>query len=395
MIDIELSKSLDSIEKNIGDVKKELDEGKTTAKAYQEEIKRLGDEQLKLAKAIEDVTQSVDKSVAEHKDVNKSLGHRIFEEGDLKSYVAGTKQFEVTKAAATSGAANSIERTSLSVPYQAGMVTMPERPLFLEDLIPHASVSVDSIVYSKEGAVNDNSKVVAEGAKFSESTIEKPTLHTANCVNIGTYSLLTHQLITNESAFASYVNNKMQYKLQANIENQLINGAGGATELSGLLTTGNYTDKVAEIQAKLKSGATMFDFAKRLQTAYDLQTNGGVKPEALLLNPEDWTELCLLKDTKGYYLLGGPQSMASQQLWGIKVITSALVPEGKFILANFTAGATIYDREALQVRISDQDGDNFKSQLYTVRVNRRLGFAVENPLVIFGGKWSTTASAGA
>lgn len=391
MIDIELSKSLDSIEKNIGDVKKELDEGKTTAKAYQEEIKRLGDEQLKLAKAIEDVTQSVDKSVAEHKDVNKSLGQLAYEAGDLKSYEAGTKLFEVSKAVATSGAANSIERTTLTPAYQAGMVTMPERELFLENLFPHISVSTDAIEYLKEGGVTDGSKVTKEGTKLGESTITKPTLHTANCVNIGAYATVTHQLITNEGAFSAYINEKLQYKLQANIENQLINGVGGATELSGLLTEGNYTDKVADIQAKLKTGATMFDFALLLKTAF---TSQNIVPEALILNPEDWTELCLLKDTKGYYLLGGPQSIASQQLWGVKVITTPLVNKGKFILGNFRLGATIYDREALQFRISDQDGENFKSQLFTLRVTRRLGFAVENPLAIFGGNWATT-SAGA
>jgi len=60
------------------------------------------------------------------------------------------------------------------------------------------------------------------------------------------------------------------------------------------------------------------------------------------------------------------------------------------VLGNFRQAATVYDRQALQFRISDQDGDNFKSNMYTLRVNRRLGFAVEMPELILAGNFALT-----
>lgn len=266
------------------------------------------------------------------------------------------------------------------------MVTMPDQPLQIEQLIPHIPVSVDAIEYTKEGSVTDGSKIVAEGEKLGETTVTNPTLHTANCVNIGAYTVVTHQLLTNESALAAFIETKMQYKLKLNIENQLVNGNGTSTQLGGLLHEGNFTDKTTAVQGKLpKSGATLLDFALLLKTEFEKQY---IVPERLLLNPDDWTQLALLKDAYGHYILGGPQLLATKNLWGLPVMTTPFVAAGKYILGNFTLGATIYDREALDFRISDSDGENFKSMLYTFRVNRRLGFAVENPLAIFAGDWS-------
>lgn len=392
----DLIKSLDVIEQNIAAVKKEFDENKVSQKAFEDQMKKFGEEQEKLAKQLQDVSQNVDaskKALEEQQNANKSVGELAATHQALKGYKSGVIDFEVSTKADTintSTAGNTVGRNTISRPFEAGMVTMPEQPLQIEDLFPHIPVSTDAIVYTKEGAVTDGSKVTAEGSKLGESLITKPTLATANCVNIGAYAIVTHQLITNESAFAAYINAKLQYKLKLNVENQLINGDGSSTQLSGLLTNGNYTDKTAEAREGLpKSKANLFDLALLIKAEFEKLF---ITPERFLFNPSDWTQLCLLKDEQGHYILGGPQSLATKTLWGVPVTTSPFIPSGKYILGNYTLGATIYDREALDFRVSDQDGDNFKSMLYTLRVNRRLGFAVENPLAIFAGNFSLSGS---
>lgn len=387
----EISKSLDSLEESIKNVQEEQKNGKVSLKAFEDKVKELGDKQLELSKSLADVTQALDKNTKALNATNevKSLGQKVAAHEAIKNYQGGTATFKISTKADTinkSPAANSITRNTITPAYQAGMVTMPDQPLQIEQLIPHIPVSVDAIEYTKEGAVTDGSKIVAEGEKLGETTVTNPTLHTANCVNIGAYTVVTHQLLTNESALAAFIETKMQYKLKLNIENQLVNGNGTSTQLGGLLHEGNFTDKTTAVQGKLpKSGATLLDFALLLKTEFEKQY---IVPERLLLNPDDWTQLALLKDANGHYILGGPQLLATKNLWGLPVMTTPFVAAGKYILGNFTLGATIYDREALDFRISDSDGENFKSMLYTFRVNRRLGFAVENPLAIFAGDWS-------
>ncbi len=387
----EISKSLDSLEESIKNVQEEQKNGKVSLKAFEDKVKELGDKQLELSKSLADVTQALDKNTKALNATNevKSLGQKVAAHEAIKNYQGGTATFKISTKADTinkSPAANSITRNTITPAYQAGMVTMPDQPLQIEQLIPHIPVSVDAIEYTKEGSVTDGSKIVAEGEKLGETTVTNPTLHTANCVNIGAYTVVTHQLLTNESALAAFIETKMQYKLKLNIENQLVNGNGTSTQLGGLLHEGNFTDKTTAVQGKLpKSGATLLDFALLLKTEFEKQY---IVPERLLLNPDDWTQLALLKDAYGHYILGGPQLLATKNLWGLPVMTTPFVAAGKYILGNFTLGATIYDREALDFRISDSDGENFKSMLYTFRVNRRLGFAVENPLAIFAGDWS-------
>lgn len=387
----EISKSLDSLEESIKNVQEEQKNGKVSLKAFEDKVKELGDKQLELSKSLADVTQALDKNTKALNATNevKSLGQKVAAHEAIKNYQGGTATFKISTKADTinkSPAANSITRNTITPAYQAGMVTMPDQPLQIEQLIPHIPVSVDAIEYTKEGSVTDGSKIVAEGEKLGETTVTNPTLHTANCVNIGAYTVVTHQLLTNESALAAFIETKMQYKLKLNIENQLVNGNGTSTQLGGLLHEGNFTDKTTAVQGKLpKSGATLLDFALLLKTEFEKQY---IVPERLLLNPDDWTQLALLKDANGHYILGGPQLLATKNLWGLPVMTTPFVVAGKYILGNFTLGATIYDREALDFRISDSDGENFKSMLYTFRVNRRLGFAVENPLAIFAGDWS-------
>ena len=383
MSDLEnINKSLDNIEGNLENLHKELEAGKTSQKAYESELKALGNKQAELAKALSDATQSLDaavKGMNADRAAMKSIGQLAAENSELKSFKSGTATFDVK-------AAPSVTRSTLAPAYEACWKVLPDQPLGIEDLFPHVSVSVDAITYQKGGGLTDGSAVTKEGEGLPQSTVTKPTLATATVVDIGSYAIVTNQLITNEAAFASYINAKMQYKLRLAVENQIVNGNGEATQLSGLLKSGNYTDKTAAARAGLpKSGATLFDFALLLKAEFEKQF---ISPQNILLNPADWTQLCLLKDSRGYYLLGGPQSLASKSLWGVPVITSSLVPSGKYIMGDFTQAATIYEREALQFRISDQDAENFKSNLYTLRVTRRLAFSVELPELVYAGNFS-------
>lgn len=380
-----VTKSLDSLEEALKNINTELETGKTSQKSAADEIKRLGDEQLKLAKGLQELTQSLDSREADTEQKFLTVGARIANDEALKAFKTNRRAtFEVSnKAAATSPAANSISRTSIAQPYQRpGIITQPEAPLLVEQLFPHIPVSVPSIEYLKEGTFTNNAATTAEGTALSESTFTAPKLYVANVVNIGHFALLTQQVIDDAAAYAAYIDAKMIYGLNERVDYQIINGDGSATQLSGLLHTGNNTDPKTIISNMLDTSSTLFDVVLALKAAME-QTY--YRPEYLILNPTDWTKLCMVKDTTGRYILGGPQTNATKSIWGVPVITTASLAAGKYILGNFTLGASIYDRETLTVAMSDSDSTNFRSMVVTVRVNRRLALVVENPNAIYAG----------
>lgn len=381
-------KGLESVETSITAVQKELDEGKTSQKAFNDKLNELGEEQKKLALGLNEVRQSMDDGIKGDEAV-KTAGQMVAEQAVKANFATNRKAFfeVVTKAAAKSPASNSITRNTIAQPYQRpGIITKPEQPLTIEGLFPHIPVSVPAINYLKEGAYTANVEVTAEGSEFKETTFTAPSLQVANVVDVGHYCKLTQQVIDDAAAYASYIDNKMLYAVNLMVDKQLITGTGSASQLPGIMLTANHTDASATYNAMLPdSGATLFDLALAIRSAME-QT--WYSPEAFLLHPADWTALCMAKDAQGRYILGGPQAMATRSLWGVRVIATPNVPQGKFIMGNFTLGASIYDRQSLTVAMTDSDDRDFRSMIISVRVNRRLAFAVENPNAIYAGDFA-------
>ena len=61
---------------------------------------------------------------------------------------------------------------------------------------------------------------------------------------------------------------------------------------------------------------------------------------------------------------------------------------GKYVMGNITLGATLYDRQALNLAMSESDEVNFQRNLISIRIERRLGVAYELPQAISGGDFA-------
>lgn len=379
--------------KGLGDIDTKLtnleNDRKVSEKAMQDEIKRLGDKQLEMAKALADNEQKAAAAAVSEGVKFETLGTAFTKSEAFKNFGSNRKaKFEFQKAAtpSTTAAANSISRDNVAAPYLvSGILGLPEKELKIENLFPHVPVTTNSVEYLKEGSYTTAAAIVAEGADKPETKFTNPTLHTANIVTVAHWTKITNQLAADVPALAAYINTKMQYGLQATVDTQLVTGTGGSTQLPGILNTGNYNDPVTGGQIKaadFDKDATLFDFVLKVKAELEGRY---ITPECILLNPADWVKLAMLKDSQKRYILGGPQSVATKTLWGIPVITDAAVTEGKYILGNITLGATIYDRQAMNLAMSDSDDQNFTQNLITIRVERRLGVAYEFPQAISGG----------
>ena len=410
----ELNKLLSEIDAKIENLTKEKG---VSEKALKEQLDKLGEEQLKFAKALQESEQ---KAVATmpHVKRNPSLGaafvgSKAFQgfgsnrkalftfkkEGDAEagsgdsgsgdsgsgSSDSGTSDTP-SFTPATTAASNSLTLANVVAPdRRPGLVAMPDRPLIVEDLFPHVPTQSNSVQYLREGSMTNNAAIVAEAGSKPETTFTAPSLQNANIVTVAHWTRITNQLAADAPALAAYINQKMIYGLQSKIDNQLVTGDGSSTQLDGLLHSGNFVNPVTAgyvTAADFGNNDTLFDFVSEVAAALE---NEAIPPQFLLLNPKDWTALSRLKDGQKRFILGGPQSVATKSLWGIPVRTSASMTRAKYILGNLTLGATIYDRQAIDLAMSDSDDQNFTQNLITIRVERRLGVAYEQPKAIFGG----------
>ena len=385
---------LDAILKSLDAVGAKIDEidadGKASVAAVKEEMKKLGEEQVKFARELAALQQASADGAAESDNRVKSIGERFTESANYKAFSANTRDVRGARhivstksdSPTVSTVSPAISRNTIAAPYQlAGIWGAPEQQLIVENLIPHIPVSTSAVEYLKHTGFTNNAGVVAEGAAKAESTFEFD-LATANVVTIAHWTKITEQLAADAPAVTAYINAKMLYGLQLKVDNQIISGTGTSTQLGGFLKSGNHTDYSSAVT--VPTGANLMDFALLIKTHLD---SLAYPPKVLLLNPKDWADIALLKDSQKRYLLGGPAGITQKSLWGLPVETSASVPSGKYIMADFALGSTIYDRQEVALEI-DREGDDFRKNLLTIRVERRLGLGVEDAAAIAGGDWS-------
>ena len=386
MSDLEtILKSLDEVGAKINAVDAD---GKASVEAVKSELRKLGEEQAKFARELAALQQAnVDHGETEPQDL--SVGGQFVKSESYKAFASnmrnGRGARELIKTGPTptvSTVSPPISRNTLATPYQiAGIYGAPELPLLVEDLIPHIPVNTPAVTYIKNTSQTINAGVVAEGAAKPESTFAFE-LATGNVVTVAHWTKITEQLAADAPAVTAYINAKMLYGLALKVDRQLVSGTGTSTQLAGILKSGNFTDYSSAVT--VPQGGTLIDFALLIKT--HLETLG-YPPRQLLLNPSDWAQLALLKDTQKRYLLGGPAGITTKTLWGLPVVTTAAVSSGKYVMADFSLGATIFDRQEIALEM-DREQDDFTKNLLTIRVERRLGLVVEDPASIAGGDWS-------
>ena len=245
----------------------------------------------------------------------------------------------------------------------------------------------------KETSFTNNAAVVAEGGNKPESSFEFEK-YNVNIETVAHWTKISEQLAADAPAVQAFINTRMQYGLQNKVDAQIISGTGSSGQLGGFLKSGNHNDYSTDIN--IETGDTLIDFVAKIQAELEASE---YTPEYLILNPRTWTALTLLKDTQKRYLLGGPGSQTSKSLWGIPVVTTSAIASAsaasgttpatpaKYLLADFSLGSAILDRQELVVDI-DRTQDDFIKNLLTIRVERRLALAILDKKAIAGGDLS-------
>lgn len=373
----QVMEALDRVEGKMGE----------TAKSNEAELKRLGDEQTKLSRQLMELQQ---KGI-QHQDKpeEKTAGENLVEAENFKAFRDGSAQkarVEIAEQADKKEEAVNPITTPTGGIVQAyrrpGIMPGAFRPLTIEGLFPSLPISTNAFEY-----VQENEAKNVNGAAFVAEGAQKPFSSTDFEAKTGTVKTIAHlariskQLMADAPALVAYINQRLVYGVDLVVEDQLVTGDGTGQNLSGILHDGNYTVHGAT-KANLGKAPTIFDlilFAKaKVEDAF-------FRPNVILLNPIDWTSMLMEKNASGDYYLGHPASVAPKYLWGLPVWTTPAITQGKFLVGDFNAAATLWTRQGMTVEMFEQDVDNVQKNLVTIRAERRLGFGVERAAALCGG----------
>jgi HK97 family phage major capsid protein len=323
----------------------------------------------------------------------KSIGQRFIESDEVKAMLEqgdrfkGRVELEVKTitSASTSGASTT---TGLVVADRQGLITLPNRPLMVRDLLMPGRTNSGSVEYPKESGFTNNAATVAEnpGSAKPQSDITYTLVNTP-VRTIAHFIKASKQIMADAPQLQSQIDGRLRYGLSYAEDLQLLLGDGTGTNLLGLMPQASAysaaTTGVAEA-----TGVTKID---RLRLAM-LQATLALYPSTgTVLNPADWAAIELTKDSQGRYIFANPTGMVGPVLWGKPVVESLAMTANLFLTGAFKMAAQIFDREDASVMLSTEDQDNFVKNMVTILAEERLALAVYRPPALIKGNFTGAA----
>lgn len=330
----------------------------------------------------------------------KSAGRQFVESEVFKRATAkGTDSYTVkgntTGLAASAGAlVNPMRRTDV--------IVTPDRPTFIRQLIPSIPTTSNAVEVMRQNVFTN---AAAAQAPSSANTAIGAGEFQAKAESTLTYELVTvpirtmahwipasRQILSDAPMLQRMIDGRLMYGLQLLSDSQLLYGDGLNQNLTGIMVDAG-VQNVGQIVTGTTGDAIDRAMLEQVRKAITkLQTFDFYNVGAVVVNPLDWEKLELAKGTDGHYIWVTVPNGGEPRLWRLPVVVSNAILEGDFLLGDWTMAATIYDREQMDIRVSESHADFFVRNGVAILAEERYGFGIELPKGFCKGKFTVASS---
>lgn len=325
---------------------------------------------------------TIAKSLGEH--FVKSAGESLTRIKGRQRIQADAPEFSLKAAGDVVTTANGIGAEHLGLPdIDKNIVKQIVQRPTVATWLGAGAIAGTAITYFIEKVWSDSTNgkftTVAENAKKPGLTPPDYQEVTETLKKIAGWVKLSMEMAEDYDFIVSEINNRLLFQLLLAEEDQLLNGDGLGTNIKGLL------NREGVQVATSTSKANNFDeLYKALQSVF---TKTGLRPDGIIINPADYQEFRLAKDSNGQYYAGGPfqgpygngEVMGEPNLWGVPTIQTTAIPKGTVLLGAGKAAATVYRKGGIRVEASNVDGEDFTHNRFTILAEERLTLAVRRP----------------
>jgi len=252
-------------------------------------------------------------------------------------------------------------RAPLVVPYAT-------RPIQVTDLIPTIQTNQNAYVYMEETTFTNAAIEIAEGAAKPEANLAL-TQRTAPIRKIAVYIAVTDEQLEDVPGMQQYLEQRLGFMVRQRLDSQILVGTGIAPNLLGILN-------VVGIQTQAKGADPTPDAIYKAMTK--IEVTGQAIPSAVVLHPNDWQEIRLLRTTDGIYIWGSPSEAGPERIWGLPVVKAQGLTEGTGVVGDFDNFSLLVERKGLTLKIG-YNADDFTKNQRTVIAEMRVAFVVTRP----------------
>ncbi|MBY0361187.1 MAG: phage major capsid protein [Phreatobacter sp.] len=265
---------------------------------------------------------------------------------------------------------------TLGRPARDELLMLPQRALMVRDLLPVIQISTGSVEYPRQTERPSGADTVTEGNLKPESAMSFDLVTVASKV-IAHWIPASRQILEDVPQLAGIIDSELRYGLAVKEDSQLLYGSGTGPNLTGMVTAATAYAAPMTIAA-----ATMID-----QIALAILQTGlaDLPADGIVLHPSDWMRMRLAKNGQGDYILGAPGANVEPRLFGLPVVPTTSMQVDKFLVGNFRAAATLYDRWAARVEVATEHADFFVRNLVAILAEERLALAIKRPTALVYG----------
>ncbi len=241
-------------------------------------------------------------------------------------------------------------------------------PIHILDIIPQGSTNNAALIYMEETTYTQSAAEASEGGTYAESAFAL-TERTDTVRKIAHFIPVTDEQLEDEVQASGYLDRNMRKGLKERMALQVLVGNGTAPNISGILDRSG-------IQTQAKGTDPVPDAIHKAMTL--VRVTGASEPNNVVMHPNDWQDVRLLRTTDGIYIWGSPSEAGVARIWGLPVVQESRLTENTGLVGDFDYCELAYKR-GIEVKVSDSHSDYFIKGKQAVRADVRAAFAVYRP----------------
>ena len=248
------------------------------------------------------------------------------------------------------------------------VIDKAERPIQVTDLIPAGQTGQAAVVYMEETTLTENAAEIAEAGTYGENAYAL-TERSETVRKIAAWLPVTDEQLEDVPQVRGYINQRLPISLRRRLDGQIINGSGIAPYLTGILNK-------ASIQTHLRSSVSGDKPVDALyRSMRKVRVTGRALPNGIIIHPEDFENIRLMKTNDGAYVWGHPSEAGPERIWGLPIAQSDILTAGTAIVADFSF-SELAERRGIVVKMTDSHSDYFINGKQAIRADMRVAFLI-------------------
>ena len=321
----------------------------------------------------------------------KSLGQEFIDSGEFKALMGGKAGYTMNTPFSVNGditARYGVKDVYTSLPsgtpgdfgtpQRLGIVERAKRTSRVRDLFDIQQTNTNMIEYFRVTGFTNNSATVAErdGGSFAakpQSSLAVTGVQ-APVRTIAHYEVAHRNVLDDEPTLRGIIDNELLYGLRLTEDDQILNGDGTGTNLTGIRNTSG-------VQTSDWSAGSLYDTRiDAVRRAITKSLLAYYEPTGVIIHPNDYEAIELSKDgIQNYLMVMSVAIGAEARMWRLPVVETPAIEEGYALVGSFGIGATLFDRMQGTIRVSEQHSDFFVRNAIAVLAEERLALAVKRP----------------